>query len=61
MALNIQGYLRALAMAFGKPKCETNVIPILEYSSAVWDPHTQANTDKLESIQRKAVKFIFNT
>lgn len=58
------GYLRrALAKATRDTKLlayKTYVIPILEYASAVWDPHTQANIDKLESVQRKAVRFIFN-
>ena len=30
------------------------VRPILEYASSVWDPHTTANIQKLESVQRRA-------
>ena len=30
----------------------------LEYSSAVWDPFRQKDTDKLEKIQRAAARFV---
>ena len=30
------------------------VRPHLEYASAVWDPHTHCNTQKLEMVQRRA-------
>ena len=34
------------------------VQPILEYAStAVWDPHTNVNTTKIDSAQRHAVRF----
>ena len=33
------------------------VRPVLEYASAVWDPHHQCDVDKLESIQRRAARF----
>ena len=33
------------------------VRPILEYASSVWDPHTTANIQKLESVQRRAARF----
>ena len=33
------------------------VRPILEYASAVWDPHTNLNITKLESVQRCATRF----
>jgi len=36
------------------------VRPLLEYSSAVWDPHTKKNIDLLESIQKRAARFILN-
>jgi hypothetical protein len=38
----------------------TFVRPSLEYASTVWDPHTQANINKVESIQRRAARFITN-
>ena len=31
--------------------------PILEYASTVWDPHTNVNINKLESVQRHAARF----
>lgn len=34
--------------------------PILEYGNIVWDPYTNVNTHKLERIQNKAARFIFN-
>ena len=36
------------------------VRPLLEYASAVWDPYTQKNIDKLEAIQRRAARFVLN-
>lgn len=40
---------------------KTFVRPILEYASVVWDPYTQGNIKKLENVQRKSVRFIFNS
>lgn len=34
--------------------------PKLEYACTVWDPYTKRNTDALEMIQRKAIRFIFS-
>ena len=34
--------------------------PILCYASSVWDPYTERNFDKLEKIQRRAIRFVFN-
>lgn len=34
------------------------VRPIIEYASAIWDPHTQKLTLELEKIQRRAVRFV---
>ena len=31
-----------------------------EYASSVWDPHTNLNIQKLESIQRRAARFCYN-
>lgn len=39
---------------------KTLVLPILEYANIVWDPFTQSNINKLERVQNKAVRFIFN-
>ena len=38
----------------------TYVRPVLEYASVVWSPFTQSSTDKIEKIQHKAAKFVFN-
>ena len=32
--------------------------PKLEYAAAVWDPYTQANIAKIESVQRRAARFV---
>ncbi len=39
---------------------DTLVRPTLEYCSAVWDPHTRRNIDRLEQINTKAARFITN-
>ena len=36
------------------------VRPILEYASSVWDPYTQKSIDKLETVQRRAARFVLN-
>ena len=33
---------------------------IIEFASPVWDPHTALHVNKIESIQRSAVRFCFN-
>lgn len=32
--------------------------PIIEYASPVWNPHKQLEINKIESVQRKAIRFI---
>lgn len=54
---------RSLALATKSTKLlayTSFVRPVLEYANTVWFPHTQTNISKLESIQRKAVRFIHN-
>ena len=34
------------------------VRPILEYASTVWAPYTRCNIDKVESVQRRAARFV---
>jgi hypothetical protein len=36
------------------------VRPILEYGCQVWDPYKKADINLIESVQRKAVRFVFN-
>ena len=36
------------------------VRPIIEFASPVWNPHTALHVNKIENIQRFAVKFCFN-
>ena len=44
-----------------KALCYTTLVrPLVEYSSVVWDPHTQTNIDSLEMIQRRAARYVFN-
>ena len=31
---------------------------ILEYASPVWDPYTVTKTDKLETVQSRAARFV---
>jgi hypothetical protein len=33
---------------------------VLDYSSTVWDPYLQKDIDRLESIQRRAARFVYN-
>lgn len=40
---------------------KTFVRSLMEYADVVWDPHTKSNINKLERIQKKALRFIFNT
>lgn len=39
---------------------KTLVRPILEYGSIVWNPHQKGLSQKLESIQNKALRFIYH-
>ena len=34
------------------------MLPILEYSSQVWNPHTQKNVKKLEDVQLRAARWV---
>ena len=38
--------------------CTKLVRPILEYASIIWDPHTDSNTLKLETVQRRSARRI---
>lgn len=63
-AMKALGYLRR---TIGKSTKEIRMLaykiyvrPILEYASPVWEPHTSANIKKLERVQRKSIRFIYN-
>ena len=44
-----------------KENCYKSLIrPIMEYSSTVWDPHTARNINKIEMVQRRSARFVFN-
>ena len=38
----------------------TLVRPRVEYSAAIWDPYTQENIDKIERVQRRAARYVYN-
>ena len=38
----------------------TLVRPLLEYSSSIWDPHTQTLINQIEMVQRRAARFCLN-
>lgn len=38
----------------------TFVRPVLEYANTVWFPHSLTSITKLESVQRKAIRFVYN-
>ena len=37
---------------------KTLVRPLLEYSSAAWDPYAKENVKKLEMVQRRAARYV---
>ena len=45
-------------MAPGWAAYTTYVWPLLEYSSSVWNPHTQRNINNLEAVQRRAARAV---
>ena len=61
---------RALGFLRSKLKISTSNIkekaykvfirPLLEYAASVWDPYSQKNIAKIEAVQRRAARFIFN-
>ena len=38
----------------------TYMRPILEYAAFVWSPHTNTNINKLESVQRRAARYVMS-
>ena len=44
-----------------KVRCYTVLVhPLVEYASTVWSPHTAANINKIEQVQRRAARFVNN-
>ena len=44
-----------------KCNCYKSMVrPVLEYVLTVWDPHTSANINKIQSVQRRAARFCLN-
>jgi hypothetical protein len=41
-------------------KPPTHHLSVLDYSSTVWDPYLQTDIDRLESMQRRAARFVDN-
>ena len=39
---------------------KTLLRPVIEYASIIWDPHTNANINILEMIQRRYARFVFH-
>ena len=34
--------------------------PILEYAAVVWEPHTRCDIERLEAVERRAVRFVMS-
>ena len=44
-----------------KAQCyQTLVRPLMEYACTIWDPHTKENINKLEAVQRRSARFVYN-
>ena len=39
---------------------KTLLRPVIEYASIIWDPHTNANINILEMVQRRYARFVFH-
>ena len=39
---------------------QTLVRPIVEYASPVWDPYLKTEIDRLEMVQRRGARYVFN-
>ena len=50
--------LRVRSKALKEQAYTALVRPCLEYASSVWDPYTDAHIQKLESVQRRAARWV---
>ena len=39
---------------------KTMIRPIVEYAAIIWSPHMQSQINNLETVQRKAARFVCN-
>ena len=51
---NVRGWLKNCEIR------ESYILPIMEYATFVWSPHTAANINKLEAVQRRAARFVMS-
>ncbi|KAI8494635.1 hypothetical protein Bbelb_278610 [Branchiostoma belcheri] len=56
----IKRNLKISSVSIKEKAYKTFVRPLLEYASSVWDPYKQKDIDKLESIQRRAARYVLN-
>ena len=52
--------LRTASKAMKTQAYEALVRPHLEYTCTVWDPHTQVKVRRLDSVQRRAARYVCN-
>ena len=52
--------IRSAPQAAKETAYKTFVKPTLEYANTTWAPHTETDIRKLEMVQRRAVRFVFN-
>ena len=52
--------LRIVSKAVKTQAYEVLVRPHLEYACTVWDPHTQVSVRRLDSVQRRAARYVCN-
>ncbi|XP_071479519.1 uncharacterized protein [Diadema antillarum] len=52
--------LRRCPQAIKEQAYKTYIRPTLEYSSSVWDPHTKELISQIETVQRRAARFVLS-
>jgi len=56
----LQRNLRGCSRSLKEHSYKQMILPIIEYCSAIWDPHHQNAIHKLEMIQHRAARFVLN-